>query len=764
MIKCRKMSKGVSIISLFKYRVSALGCGAFLIMLYISFYLTVKQTIVVGSIFILASFICYSVYFLTKRKSAFDIFIKISCATLFIILAIIISFFTFQKDKELYSYCDGNDYQIEARVNKVLFNKSYYAGYEVSINKIDGEEYDITAVITDDSGRLTENDIFSGTVAFSAIHGNDIGFNAANYYRDDGILIEGEIKEYASISQGKRSFKDTLRDINRFLDNIIKTNFDEKSYPIISALLLGNRELLSRDINRDFTRLGIVHILSLSGMHVSIIVAMLGFALSKTFLPSSSQFAIMTAIIVIFVGMSGFSEPAIRAGLMQILFFVVYIFWRFPDKVTVLFVSVTLICIFSPYLVFSLSLILSFLAMLGCMLSARLLYKSKAMYNVRSKLLRFCILTFTTTCSVTFLCLPLTYLYFGSFSLASFLANLLLVPIINIVIYLVPITLLILPIRFISNVLIYLCEVICSFVLDISSYVADFKNLLLPITNDIQLIGSILLFAAVMTIFILPRKHLKISLCIFAVSLIIFSVGTASLFINRNNNTYICAYSHKGNDAVCIEESNKITIIDISSHSKSTVLSSDMSKHLGYGEVSEYVILTYSASSSAYFDKMTGDVVIRHIYLASPQNEAEEKYFNACIEILESKDIEYSVFSGDIQLGSFTLDMNEEIYLDRSTKRCVAFTLTNCNFKYSYFGASTFEMLSEEISKRIYESDVIYFGSYGPIYKKSFKYDRINAKHCIFTTDSLLFADRDFLNEIENTYVIDKPFVIRIEN
>ena len=73
-------------------------------------------------------------------------------------------------------------------------------------------------------------------------------------------------------------------------------------------------------------------------------------------------------------------------------------------------------------------------------------------------------------------------------------------------------------------------------------------------------------------------------------------------------------------------------------------------------------------------------------------------------------------------------------------------------------------MLSEEISKRIYESDVIYFGSYGPIYKKSFKYDMLNARHCIFTNDSLLFADRDFLNEIENTYVIDKPFVIRIEN
>ena len=189
-----------------------------------------------------------------------------------------------------------------------------------------------------------------------------------------------------------------------------------------------------------------------------------------------------------------------------------------------------------------------------------------------------------------------------------------------------------------------------------------------------------------------------------------------------------------------------------------------MSKYLGYGEISEYVILTYSDTSPAYFDKMTGDVVIRHFYLSSPTNETEEKYFSGCIEILESKDIDYSVFSSDIDLGSFTLDMNEEVYIERSTKRCVAFSLTNDSFKYSYFGASAFEVISEEISKRIYESDVLFFGSNGPTYKKSFAYDVTSTKHCIFTNDSMLFADKDFLYEIENKYIIDEPFTIRIDN
>ena len=126
-----------------------------------------------------------------------------------------------------------------------------------------------------------------------------------------------------------------------------------------------------------------------------------------------------------------------------------------------------------------------------------------------------------------------------------------------------------------------------------------------------------------------------------AVCIVIFIASNIMLFVNRNNNTYITAYSYNHNDAVCIEENNRLTVIDISNHSKSSVFSNDMSKYLGYGEICEYVILTYNNKSCAYFDKMTGDVVIRHIFLALPQTENEEKYFKECVEVLENKDIEY---------------------------------------------------------------------------------------------------------------------------
>ncbi|MBQ4510667.1 MAG: ComEC/Rec2 family competence protein [Clostridia bacterium] len=752
------------IINLFKYRNLALGCLFFLVTLYVSFELDYVSLAIVGGIAIITSLIFGCLYFARKSKMLLDLFARISCITVFVLLAIVISICTFQKDKKAYELCDGEVYEISGTVEDVLFNQEYFAGYSIKIDSVNGEKQEFNAMVTDDSASMKRNDIFKAKVVFSSIRSMPVGFDSASYYRDNGILIDGEIEEYLEISEGKPNFIDTLRGINSFLDGIIKKNLSDRAYPLVSALLLGNRDLLSRDTNRDFTRLGIVHILSLSGMHVSIIVTMLGFALSKTFLPSSAQFILISVIIFFFVGISGFSEPAIRAGLMQILFFSSYIFWSVPEKITTLFVTVTLICAFSPYLIFSIGLMLSFLAMVGCMLSAKLIYRTRVIYKLRSKLLRFCFLTLCTTMAVTFLCLPFTYLYFGSFSLASVLANIILVPIINIIIYLVPFILILLPIRFISNPLIYFCEIICDFVLDVCKYTSDFKNLLLPITSNLQLIASVLLCASVILIFILPRKKLKLSLSVMAVCIVIFIASNIMLFVNRNNNTYITAYSYNHNDAVCIEENNSLTVIDISNHSKSSVFSSDMSKYLGYGEISEYVILTYNNKSCAYFDKMTGDVVIRHIFLALPQTENEEKYFKECVEVLENKDIEYTVFSNELTLGSFNFDMNEEMYIERSTKRCIAFSLTKGNFKYSYFGASTFDLISMENTKRAYESDALVFGANGASFKKQFMYYMPNMEYCVFMGGSESFADGEFYEGIENKFVTDKPFKIRIKN
>ncbi len=661
-------------------------------------------------------------------------------------------------------YCDNSLHTIEGEVSEVVFSEEYYAGYIVSIDKIDGDECSYKVMLTDDSGSLDKNDLFIGNASFSELTSREIGFDTAKYYIAEGIIMGGEIEEYIHIQEGEKDIFDFFEKINTFLDGILREKLNDKTHPIASALLLGNRKLLSDEVNEDFARLGIVHILSLSGMHVSIIVAMLAFVLSKSYLPKILQIIIILTTVTFFIGISGFNEPAIRAGLMQFLFYALFVFWDKSDSITALFVSITLICIFSPYLIFSLSLMLSFLAMLGCICSSRLLYKSKKVYKVKSRLLRFCILTSVTTIGVTFICLPLTYLYFGYISLASIPANIIIVPILNIVIYLVPIILLLAPIGFISNVLAYFCEVICSFVLNVCDYFADIDGIVVSIRGNIQLIGVIIIFASCVLAIVLSRKRLRLALISLSVGVAIFTVGIITTHITKENYIYFTSYSFAQNDVVCIEQNNDLTVIDISNHSLNSVLANDMSDYLGYGEVENYIALTYSHKSASYFDKMTDTVVIRHIYLTLPKTENEEKYFCECASLLESKDIKFTTFDKELLFDDITLDICTDMYISRSTKRSVVFNVTINDFNYTYMGASAFELISTLPDKYAGNADALVFGAFGPKYKSIFKYDTENLDYAVFMGDSASFADSEYLRAIYEKSGFYEPFTIRISN
>ena len=756
--------EGVSIINLFQHRNLALGCFLFIVTLFVCYYVNNAIMCTIGILSILLALLLWIIYGARKDKKLLNILIRHTPALILACIAVIIALLTFFKDREQLSYCDNKLHTIEGEAEEVVFSLEYYAGYIVRIDKIDGNECSYRVLLTDSTASLKKNNLFIGNASFNELSSKDIGFDQSQYYIADGILMSGEIEEYIHIEKGKNDIFDYPQEINAYLDGILKSKLNSDTYPIASALILGNRRLLSYDVNEDFARLGIVHILSLSGMHVSIIVTMLAFALSKARLSKLSQIIIVTATIVLFVGISGFCAPAIRAGIMQILFYLIFIFWEKSDAVTALFVSVTLICLFSPYLIFSLSLMLSFFAMLGCICSSKLYRRLNKKLRIKSKLLSFIISTTVTTIGVTFACLPLTYIYFGDIPLLSAPANILIVPLLNIVIYLIPFILIFSPIGFISNVLAYFCEVICSFVLNVCDYFASLEDIIIPIRGKIQLIGVIIICVSLALAIILSRKKLKIAFMGLCVGVIVLTVGIISSHIAREDNIYITSYSFARNDVICIEKNNDLTVIDISKHSLNTVFANDMSDYLGYSELENYIALTYSHKSYDYFDRMTDTVVIKHIYLTLPKTENEEKYFNECTSLLNGKEIEFSTFDGELSFDGIKLDVCSDMYISRSTKRSIVFNITVNDFNYTYMGASAFEIISTLPDKYAACADALAFGAYGPEYKREFKYETKNLDFAVFMGNSKEFANKEFLNRIYEKSSFYTPFTVRISN
>ena len=720
--------------------------------------------IFIGSVCLITTFFLWLAYFKAKHTRLLNLSIKFTPLLILIALAILISSLTFIKDKDdALDICDNNAHSIEGEVETVEFCESYFGGYTININKIDGKKCSIKAMVTDECSALNKNDKFTAIASFFPLKESSIGFDESKYYLTDGILISGEISEYKEIQAGKEDIFDFFNRANKYLDGLLRDKLDNDAYPIASALLLGNRHNLSTKVSRDFARLGIVHILSLSGMHVSLIVTMVGYAISKTYLSRLTQATLILFCVTLFVGISGFGAPAIRAGCMQFLFYIIFLFWDSADSITSLFLSITIICICNPYFIFSLSLFLSFFAMLGCICSARLVYKSKILARVRSRLLRFVILTAISTTGVTFITLPLTYIHFGTISLASIPANIILVPILNIIIYLVPFIMLLYPIHFISNVLAYFCQVLCKLTLNLCDYFADIKNISFSIKGTLQVVSIILIFIFSLSLIVLSKKHIKRSLILLGVGVIILTAGIISTYIDRNRNIYITAFSSNSNDTICIENNNKLTVIDISSYSKALLMPYSMSAHLGYTEVESYVALYYNHKLAPYLDKMTDSVIVRQVLLPYPENDTDKAYLDECVTILDNKGIDYSIFNDNPLSNEVMLNLDNGLYISRSTKEICLLSISVGELNYNYIGASAFEVVSSLPNKYAYEADVLVFGGYGPPYKQSFCYDVPYLDYAIFLGNSEHFARDELLEALDKRYTTKVPFTVRIK-
>jgi competence protein ComEC len=86
--------------------------------------------------------------------------------------------------------------------------------------------------------------------------------------------------------------------------------------PIAKALLVADQSEIPRDVKRAYADAGIVHMLAISGLHVSIVAASLLLLLGIVRVPGRIGSFITAATIMGYVFMLGFPAPALRSAVM----------------------------------------------------------------------------------------------------------------------------------------------------------------------------------------------------------------------------------------------------------------------------------------------------------------------------------------------------------------------------------------------------------------------------------------------------------------
>ena len=220
--------------------------------------------------------------------------------------------------------------------------------------------------------------------------------------------------------------------LHESIDKNIGHNLEGPQKVLAQALALGGHySELGEDQMKAFSYTGLIHILSISGSHIALLLALV-YGLGR-FIKLKKRTCLILGIIVacIYCGIVGGDAPVLRATMMSILMCIAYIKGRLYQAKQALCICAILCVIYDPFSLFDVSFQLSFAATYGLLIWGKILYE-------RIQWLPRWIKTPLVLCvSAQLLIMPLQLYYFHYISIASLLAACIVAPLLDISIVLI---------------------------------------------------------------------------------------------------------------------------------------------------------------------------------------------------------------------------------------------------------------------------------------------------------------------------------------
>ncbi|MCM1026400.1 MAG: ComEC/Rec2 family competence protein [Roseburia sp.] len=190
-------------------------------------------------------------------------------------------------------------------------------------------------------------------------------FDSAAYYRSlqaGGRLLSAEL---LARDGGRWPIREAAWRLRQFLRDRIYRILPQESAGVMCALLLGDRAELDGDLKDLYKRNGILHILSISSLHITIIGMSIYKALRKMGLPVPAAALAGSGALLFYGSMAGFSVSACRAIGMYLLRMGAEMIGRSYDTLTALGILLAAMTMHNPYYLQNAGFLLSFSSVLG---------------------------------------------------------------------------------------------------------------------------------------------------------------------------------------------------------------------------------------------------------------------------------------------------------------------------------------------------------------------------------------------------------------
>jgi competence protein ComEC len=222
-----------------------------------------------------------------------------------------------------------------------------------------------------------------------------------------------------------------LRDRGAALINRV---LPEPAASLANGMLLGIESNIPDDLYDAYRTAGVAHVIVISGSNISLLAGVMAFLIARPFGRRRAALPVI-AVVLLYVLLAGAQPPAVRAGLMAVLFLIATALGR-QNTAWVSLVAVALfMTALNPLTWWDASFQLSFMATLGLILftppmtaALERWVEGHSLQARTRKLLRVPAGLLIATLAAQILVTPLMLYYFGQLSLVSIPANLLVLP------------------------------------------------------------------------------------------------------------------------------------------------------------------------------------------------------------------------------------------------------------------------------------------------------------------------------------------------
>lgn len=392
---------------------------------------------------------------------------------------------------------------------------------------------------------------------------NPYQFDYAAYMEKQNVFHQVKLKENYIIAGQEKDFNyhiQRLRD--RLIGSFSIHHFKPQTLQVINALLFGQRQDMDKETADSYTAAGVVHILAISGLHF----ALLFWALSRILNPlkrmpkmgRAGHFIAVLALMWGFAFITGLSASVVRSVVMFTIIMAGDALNRRGNIYNSLSVSMLILLLAKPAFLFDVGFQLSYLAVFF-IVALQPVYNN--LRKSKHKPLQWVKDTVAISLIVQVGVLPLTLYYFNQFPLLFLVANVVVIPLSNLVLGLGILTLLLnftIPTVavWVGKALEFTITVMNGFI----KRVASFDSLVLKDIPFTLLLNVLLYVAIILLVQWLYRRGFKYAMACL-VSIMVFQIACMLTAHSAKEGEELVIFHNKRSSLLAQKKPDGITVL-----------------------------------------------------------------------------------------------------------------------------------------------------------------------------------------------------------